>query len=338
LAKDFVGRGEETAGHIEDALRLSPRDTAVYLWRSFNGSVKVFLAKDEEAVGELRRSIEANRNFRPRISTSWSPWRNWVALMKRCAARSERGAFHRSHVHHPPLSWQRAKRQSDLYELAASDLLKGDCAGAVSLGWRCASGATGGVKNAACGKDWSIEGRYVEYCSCDMGCPCESMAPASGGDTRRLAGLSALDADYASLVVVTQSGVVDDRVAHGPAINGGLTTHRKTPPTPATPEGHRRASSAAREERGGRRRRIRRRLTGSRPPIVDAGRPAPPLPALAHTARTKPLEEERGGRGQARTMFSAACMARGGSAPSMPTHTGHRRRAERALPEGRRAS
>ena len=63
LARNFVGRGEETAGHIEDALRLSPRDTAVYLWRSFNGSAKVFLGKDEEAVGELRRAIEANRNI-----------------------------------------------------------------------------------------------------------------------------------------------------------------------------------------------------------------------------------------------------------------------------------
>jgi TolB-like protein/class 3 adenylate cyclase len=63
LAQNFVGRGEETSGHIEDALRLSPRDAAVYLWRAMNGSVKVFLAKDEEAVGELRRAIEANRNF-----------------------------------------------------------------------------------------------------------------------------------------------------------------------------------------------------------------------------------------------------------------------------------
>jgi TolB-like protein/class 3 adenylate cyclase len=63
LAKNFVGRGEEAAAHIEDALRLSPRDAAVYLWRTFNGSVKVFLAKDEEAVGELRRAIEANRNY-----------------------------------------------------------------------------------------------------------------------------------------------------------------------------------------------------------------------------------------------------------------------------------
>ena len=30
-------------------------------------------------------------------------------------------------------------------------------------------------------RDWSIEGRYVEYCSCDMGCPCESMSPPTKG-------------------------------------------------------------------------------------------------------------------------------------------------------------
>ena len=31
------------------------------------------------------------------------------------------------------------------------------------------------------GRDWSIEARYTEYCSCDMGCPCESMAPPTKG-------------------------------------------------------------------------------------------------------------------------------------------------------------
>ena len=31
------------------------------------------------------------------------------------------------------------------------------------------------------GRDWSIEGRYVEYCSCDFGCPCESMADPTHG-------------------------------------------------------------------------------------------------------------------------------------------------------------
>jgi hypothetical protein len=31
------------------------------------------------------------------------------------------------------------------------------------------------------GKSWQIEGRYVEYCSCDHGCPCETMADPSYG-------------------------------------------------------------------------------------------------------------------------------------------------------------
>jgi hypothetical protein len=31
------------------------------------------------------------------------------------------------------------------------------------------------------GRDWRIEGRYVEYCSCDLGCPCESMADPTYG-------------------------------------------------------------------------------------------------------------------------------------------------------------
>lgn len=30
-------------------------------------------------------------------------------------------------------------------------------------------------------RDWSIEGRYIEYCSCDLGCPCESMAAPTQG-------------------------------------------------------------------------------------------------------------------------------------------------------------
>jgi hypothetical protein len=31
-------------------------------------------------------------------------------------------------------------------------------------------------------KNWHIDGRYVEYCSCDHGCPCESMAEPTYGD------------------------------------------------------------------------------------------------------------------------------------------------------------
>jgi TolB-like protein len=65
LAKCFAGRGEETETHIQDALRLSPRDTSLYLWHAFAGNTKVFLGKDEEAVTRLRHAIEMNRNFQP---------------------------------------------------------------------------------------------------------------------------------------------------------------------------------------------------------------------------------------------------------------------------------
>src|SRR6187455_1162296 len=30
-------------------------------------------------------------------------------------------------------------------------------------------------------RDWMIEGKYIEYCSCDLGCPCESMADPTQG-------------------------------------------------------------------------------------------------------------------------------------------------------------
>src|SRR3712207_9455304 len=32
------------------------------------------------------------------------------------------------------------------------------------------------------GRSWTIEGRYVEYCNCDHGCPCETMADPTYGD------------------------------------------------------------------------------------------------------------------------------------------------------------
>ena len=120
LAKNFIGRGEETPGHIEDALRLSPRDTAVYLWQHIGGCVKVFRGKDEEAVAatQLDRGQPEFRapTFLPRGRVGG------IGSPRRSAARSERGAFHRSHIHHPPLSCRRAKRQPDLHEQAAAIL------------------------------------------------------------------------------------------------------------------------------------------------------------------------------------------------------------------------
>ena len=75
--------------------------------------MKVFLAKDEEAVGATASAIEANRNF------AVAHFYLAVALAElgrldeaRLEARD--GAFHRSHIHHPPLSRRRAERQPGL--------------------------------------------------------------------------------------------------------------------------------------------------------------------------------------------------------------------------------
>ena len=63
LAKYFLGRSEETEPHVQEALRLSPRDTAAYHWMTSLGCAKQALGANAEAVDWFRRSIESNPNF-----------------------------------------------------------------------------------------------------------------------------------------------------------------------------------------------------------------------------------------------------------------------------------
>ena len=63
LGKTFIGRAEETEAHVDEALRLSPRDTLAYLWMNVAGVAKLHLGSYEQAVAWLRRSVEANRNY-----------------------------------------------------------------------------------------------------------------------------------------------------------------------------------------------------------------------------------------------------------------------------------
>ena len=63
FAKFLIGRGEETEAHVQEALRLSPRDTFAYSWMTWAGTAKLFLGSDEEAVTRFRRALEINRNI-----------------------------------------------------------------------------------------------------------------------------------------------------------------------------------------------------------------------------------------------------------------------------------
>jgi tetratricopeptide (TPR) repeat protein len=61
-AKVYAGHAEETESHVQEALRLSPRDSAASYWLMFVGLSKMMLGRHDEAVEWLRRSIESNRN------------------------------------------------------------------------------------------------------------------------------------------------------------------------------------------------------------------------------------------------------------------------------------
>jgi len=63
LAKSFLGRPTETEAHVQEALRLSPRDTFVFRWMMFVGVSKLQLGADADAAIWLGRSIETYRNF-----------------------------------------------------------------------------------------------------------------------------------------------------------------------------------------------------------------------------------------------------------------------------------
>jgi tetratricopeptide (TPR) repeat protein len=60
-----MGRAQSTEAHINEALRLSPRDTLTFLWILYVGIAKGQLNADTEAAIWLRRSLEANRNYPP---------------------------------------------------------------------------------------------------------------------------------------------------------------------------------------------------------------------------------------------------------------------------------
>ena len=62
-AKYALGHSEETEAHVQEALRISPRDIYAYQWMTFAAFAKMLLHSDEDAVAWLRRGIEANRNF-----------------------------------------------------------------------------------------------------------------------------------------------------------------------------------------------------------------------------------------------------------------------------------
>jgi TolB-like protein len=60
--KIFLGRAEETEGHLNDAMRLSPHDPLLGIWHANLGSAALHLGTIDKAVDHLRKAIELASN------------------------------------------------------------------------------------------------------------------------------------------------------------------------------------------------------------------------------------------------------------------------------------
>ena len=87
--KLFIGRGEETEAHVQEALRLSPRDPWVYTWLMIAGTAMAVLGRSEEAVSWLRRSFSPTETIQLVISSWPRRWRISVGWRRR-SRRSRR--------------------------------------------------------------------------------------------------------------------------------------------------------------------------------------------------------------------------------------------------------
>ncbi|MET4257830.1 TolB-like protein/class 3 adenylate cyclase/tetratricopeptide (TPR) repeat protein [Bradyrhizobium sp. S3.12.5] len=63
VAKNYMGCAADTEAHINEALRLSPRDISAFRWMNTAGFSKLLIAADAEAAVWFARGIEANRNY-----------------------------------------------------------------------------------------------------------------------------------------------------------------------------------------------------------------------------------------------------------------------------------
>jgi TolB-like protein len=63
LMKFFLGRAGETRAHVEEAIRLSPRDPLLFRWHFFIGLSDIYLGRVVRGIESMRKSVEINPNW-----------------------------------------------------------------------------------------------------------------------------------------------------------------------------------------------------------------------------------------------------------------------------------
>jgi len=63
VMKFLLGRAHDTRGHVERAMRLSPRDPFLFQWYFFIGLADVYLGRVVRGIESLRKTVEINPNW-----------------------------------------------------------------------------------------------------------------------------------------------------------------------------------------------------------------------------------------------------------------------------------
>jgi TolB-like protein len=63
VMKFLLGRAQETRAHVENAMRLSPRDPFLFQWHFFIGLADVYLGRVVHGIESLRKTVEINPNW-----------------------------------------------------------------------------------------------------------------------------------------------------------------------------------------------------------------------------------------------------------------------------------
>ncbi len=112
-AKMRLGRAEDSEAHIQEALRLSPRDTLVYTWCTIAGAAKLYLAKEG---GGDRLAAQVNRIQSKLSNLTFLFGRRFGASQaaRGSAVRGSGRTCNHSDFYHRPVSRRRAERKSNL--------------------------------------------------------------------------------------------------------------------------------------------------------------------------------------------------------------------------------
>jgi TolB-like protein/class 3 adenylate cyclase len=105
LAKSHLGRDAETEAHVNEALRLSPRDALAFWWMSWVGFSKLTLDQFPDAAMWFRRAIETNRNY------AWSHFGLAAALVQLDDLEAARAAMRQGLALDPNFNVSRLRAQ-----------------------------------------------------------------------------------------------------------------------------------------------------------------------------------------------------------------------------------